>query len=148
MENLRAYLNAMAPDEQAEFARLCGTTIRYLRKAISLRIRLGPLFCVGIERETCALVTRKHLRPDDWHLIWPELVYARAQFTRLDPRPMRPKPRMIPAAASLARLRRIRRVSRASSACSETKAFSRQLLRAEPCHSNDEASVRAHQNRR
>ncbi len=77
MENLRAYLNAMAPDEQAEFARLCGTTIRYLRKAISLRIRLGPLFCVGIERETCALITRKHLRPDDWHLIWPELVSAR-----------------------------------------------------------------------
>nr|WP_257878115.1 MULTISPECIES: helix-turn-helix domain-containing protein [Ralstonia] len=138
----------MAPDEQAEFARLCGTTIRYLRKAISLRIRLGPLFCVGIERETRALVTRKHLRPDDWHLIWPELISARASSTRLHQRPMRPKPRMIPAAGSPGRLRRIGRVRRESSACSPTRVFSRQLLRAAPCHSNDEASVRAHQNRR
>ena len=109
MENLRAYLNAMSPDKQADFARLCGTTIRYLRKAISLRIRLGPMFCVGIERETRALVTRKHLRPDDWHLIWPELASARAPSSRRHLRPMRPKPRMIPAAASAARLRRVRR---------------------------------------
>nr|WP_233902639.1 YdaS family helix-turn-helix protein [Ralstonia mannitolilytica] len=138
----------MSPDEQADFARLCGTTIRYLRKAISLRIRLGPMFCVGIERETRALVTRKHLRPDDWHLIWPELISARASFTRLHQRPMRPKPRMIPAAASAPRHRRIRRVSRASTACSPTRAISRQLVRGGSCHSNSEASVRPHQNRR
>lgn len=27
--------------------------------------------CVSIERETG--ITRQELRPDDWHLIWPEL---------------------------------------------------------------------------
>lgn len=29
--------------------------------------------CVAVERATGGLVTRKDLRPHDWHLIWPEL---------------------------------------------------------------------------
>ena len=29
--------------------------------------------CVAIERATDRAVTRPELRPDDWHLIWPEL---------------------------------------------------------------------------
>ena len=29
--------------------------------------------CVGLELATDGAVTRKDLRPDDWHLIWPEL---------------------------------------------------------------------------
>jgi DNA-binding transcriptional regulator YdaS (Cro superfamily) len=29
--------------------------------------------CVAIEKATQGMVTRKDLRPDDWHLIWPEL---------------------------------------------------------------------------
>lgn len=29
--------------------------------------------CVAIERATSGAVTRRDLRPDDWHLIWPEL---------------------------------------------------------------------------
>ncbi|WP_271464425.1 transcriptional regulator [Acidovorax sp. NCPPB 4044] len=29
--------------------------------------------CSAIERATGGLVTRRDLRPDDWHLIWPEL---------------------------------------------------------------------------
>lgn len=30
--------------------------------------------CVVIEKVTGGQVTRKDLRPDDWHLIWPELI--------------------------------------------------------------------------
>lgn len=30
--------------------------------------------CVDIERATNGAVTRRDLRPDDWHRIWPELV--------------------------------------------------------------------------
>lgn len=30
--------------------------------------------CVDIERATSGAVTRRDLRPDDWHRIWPELV--------------------------------------------------------------------------
>lgn len=30
--------------------------------------------CVQIEQGTNGQVRRWHLRPDDWHLIWPELI--------------------------------------------------------------------------
>ncbi|MEQ6473995.1 Cro/CI family transcriptional regulator [Comamonas sp. wu1-DMT] len=32
--------------------------------------------CPEIERRTDGAVTRRELRPNDWHLIWPELVKA------------------------------------------------------------------------
>ena len=32
--------------------------------------------CPAIERATNGAVTRRDLRPDDWHLIWPELAGA------------------------------------------------------------------------
>jgi DNA-binding transcriptional regulator YdaS (Cro superfamily) len=32
--------------------------------------------CTEIERATGGAVTRRDLRPDDWHRIWPELVTA------------------------------------------------------------------------
>lgn len=35
---------------------------------------LDAVHCVAIERLTKGSVTRRDLRPDDWHLIWPELV--------------------------------------------------------------------------
>lgn len=38
--------------------------------------RPGPAHCVSIERATDGAVTRRDLRPDDWHLIWPELAEA------------------------------------------------------------------------
>ncbi|WP_043565293.1 YdaS family helix-turn-helix protein [Acidovorax sp. KKS102] len=30
-------------------------------------------YCNAIERATSGAVSRRDLRPDDWHLIWPEL---------------------------------------------------------------------------
>lgn len=30
--------------------------------------------CAAIELATKGVVTRRHLRPEDWHRIWPELV--------------------------------------------------------------------------
>lgn len=33
----------------------------------------SPANCVAIEQVTNRTVTRKDLRPKDWHLIWPEL---------------------------------------------------------------------------
>ena len=35
--------------------------------------------CVDIERVTEGSVTRRDLRPDDWHRIWPELAPGRAE---------------------------------------------------------------------
>lgn len=37
------------------------------------RGRVPPEHCAEIERATCGAVTRRDLRPDDWHRIWPEL---------------------------------------------------------------------------
>lgn len=34
----------------------------------------SPENCTAIERATARQVMRWDLRPDDWHLIWPELV--------------------------------------------------------------------------
>lgn len=34
---------------------------------------IDPIYCTAIEKVTDGLVSRKDLRPDDWHLIWPEL---------------------------------------------------------------------------
>jgi DNA-binding transcriptional regulator YdaS (Cro superfamily) len=33
-----------------------------------------PEHCASIEHATSGAVTRRDLRPDDWHRIWPELV--------------------------------------------------------------------------
>lgn len=65
-----------------------GLTVAELRRAIGIKNdaqiwqwRHGhmnrqpdPANAVLIERATDGLVTRKDLRPNDWHLIWPELV--------------------------------------------------------------------------
>ena len=41
-----------------------------------------PERCVEIERATDGQVTRKDLRPEDWHKIWPELANASAPTPR------------------------------------------------------------------
>ena len=67
METLRLYLSGFAPDEQAAFATKAGTSIGYLRKALSVGQRLGESICIGIERESLGVVRCEDLRPDvDW----------------------------------------------------------------------------------
>lgn len=36
--------------------------------------------CSAIEKATSGAVTRRDLRPDDWHLIWPELASQQASI--------------------------------------------------------------------
>lgn len=74
MEPLREYLNSLGQSGQAAFAIECGTTIGYLRKALSVGVALNPLFCVSIERNSLGAVRRWDLRPSDWWKIWPELI--------------------------------------------------------------------------
>ncbi|MGA4365398.1 MULTISPECIES: transcriptional regulator [Pantoea] len=76
MEELRIYLNALSLSEQRIFADTCGTTIGYLRKALSKNHELGPALCVLIEKASDGKVTRKNLHPTDWESIWPELKAA------------------------------------------------------------------------
>jgi DNA-binding transcriptional regulator YdaS (Cro superfamily) len=76
MNELRTYLNNLSLDEQREFAAKCGTSIGYLRKALSKNHELGAALCVLIEKASLGNVTRKHLHPGDWTSIWPELEAA------------------------------------------------------------------------
>lgn len=67
MDKLLAYLNGLDKVARAEFCAACGTTERYLRKAVSVSQRLGAELCINIDRESGGQVTCEHLRPDvDW----------------------------------------------------------------------------------
>lgn len=83
MDELRAYLNSLSTADQAGFARRCGTSIGYLRKALSKRTALSEGLCINIERESRQRVRCESLRPIgvDWAYIRtaprPELADAR-----------------------------------------------------------------------
>lgn len=66
METLRSYLKTLAPLEQAEFARRAGTTIGYLRKALSTRQRFGGALVRQLHLESAGSVSLTDLRPDIW----------------------------------------------------------------------------------
>lgn len=78
MDALKTYLRAL-PDEEAraDFAASCGTTLGHLRNVMYGIKPANPQVCVAIEQVTHKKVTRRDMRPEDWHLIWPELVTAK-----------------------------------------------------------------------
>lgn len=57
-----------------EIASALGIAPSYLSQIASGHRPAPPATCVQIERATSGAVRRWDLRPDDWHLIWPELV--------------------------------------------------------------------------
>jgi DNA-binding transcriptional regulator YdaS (Cro superfamily) len=70
METLRAYLNSMDPDAQEAFATRCGTTVNYLRKAISKGQRLALETTILIDQESGGMVRCEQLRPDvNWEYL-------------------------------------------------------------------------------
>jgi len=67
MDKLLAYLNGLDKAGRAEFCMACGTTERYLRKAISAKQPLGAHLCINIDRESRGVVRCEDLRRDvDW----------------------------------------------------------------------------------
>lgn len=64
MENLRAFLNSLTTDEQSAFADRAGTTVGFLRKAISINQQLGEGLCIRIELASLGHVRAESLRPD------------------------------------------------------------------------------------
>jgi hypothetical protein len=69
MEKLREYLNSLPIEKQHDYAKKCGTTIGYLRKALSERPRMDGALCRLLDENSSGIVPRASLRPD----IWPEL---------------------------------------------------------------------------
>jgi DNA-binding transcriptional regulator YdaS (Cro superfamily) len=59
---------------QRELATKLGITPVLINQWANAKRPIPPERCVAIERATDGEVTRPELRPDDWELIWPELV--------------------------------------------------------------------------
>lgn len=74
MRPLIKYLNSLPAAERKAFCQRCSTSEGYLRKAASIGTLLREKLCALIELHSGGVVTRQELRPDDWHVIWPELV--------------------------------------------------------------------------
>jgi DNA-binding transcriptional regulator YdaS (Cro superfamily) len=51
-----------------------GVSDPYLYQCLTGRKAMSPEQAVRLEMDSGRLVTRRHLRPNDWWLIWPELV--------------------------------------------------------------------------
>lgn len=70
MDKLLAYLNSLTTSEQRDFALRCGTSIGYLRKAISAGQQLGIDLCINIDRESSGVVRCEYLAAHvDWAYI-------------------------------------------------------------------------------
>lgn len=73
---LNEYINAQRGNATA-LADKIGVSLSYLSQLAAIdpekRAALSPIRAVQIEEATDRLVTRQEMRPDDWHLIWPEL---------------------------------------------------------------------------
>lgn len=68
-QELLTWLKSVTEEGVAE----TGTTVGYLRRIAYGQKTASAEMAAGIERATAGQVTRKALRPADWHLIWPEL---------------------------------------------------------------------------
>jgi DNA-binding transcriptional regulator YdaS (Cro superfamily) len=66
--------NPNTPEERRRLAAQYGLSEPYLYQCLSGHASMKPIEAARIERETAGELTRRHLRPKDWHLIWPELV--------------------------------------------------------------------------
>lgn len=58
---------------QVSLAEKIGVGSNYLNQIVNGRRPLPIKYCAKIELATDGQVSRRDLRPDDWHEIWPEL---------------------------------------------------------------------------
>lgn len=66
METLRRYLSTLTPDEQRSYAERSGTTIGYLRKALSTKPNLDGALVRSLWENSGRAVSLHELRPDIW----------------------------------------------------------------------------------
>lgn len=77
--DLHQFFNEPDAPSMVDFAKTCDCSegqLRQWRHRYAGR-RPEPANCVVIENASAGKVRRWDLRPDDWHLIWPELVGTR-----------------------------------------------------------------------
>lgn len=67
MQEILEYLRCLPPEERAAFAKRCGTSIGYLRKAVSVKQQIGVELCIRLERESAGALRCERLYPSlDW----------------------------------------------------------------------------------
>jgi hypothetical protein len=66
MDTLRAYLTTLSTADQADYALRCGTSIGYLRKAISKGQRFDGGLVRQLHVQSQGAVSLTELRPDIW----------------------------------------------------------------------------------
>lgn len=64
MDTLRQYLSTLQVTQQADYAVRAGTTIGYLRKALSKGQRFDGALARRLDEESGGSVSRHELRPD------------------------------------------------------------------------------------
>ncbi len=64
MDTLRTYLSSMPVSQQADYAKRAGTTIGYLRKALSKGQRFDGALARRLDEQSGGAVSRLELRPD------------------------------------------------------------------------------------
>lgn len=64
MDTLRTYLATLTPIDQADYAKRAGTSIGYLRKALSIGQRFDGALARRLDEESGGQVSRSELRPD------------------------------------------------------------------------------------
>ena len=73
---LSDYLKRFSQEQRADFALSVGTTLGHLNNVSYLQRTASAALTRSIAAGTGGLVREWELRPDDWHLIWPELIGA------------------------------------------------------------------------
>lgn len=67
MDELKNYLNSLPVEQQDQYAKSCGTTLNYLRKAISKgNVKFDGALCRLLDENSGGKVPRTTLRPDIW----------------------------------------------------------------------------------
>lgn len=72
--NFADYWKSIPVPDRRSLAERCGTSFGFLQNIVYGSRECGPALAVALERATDGTVRRWHMRPADWHLIWPELV--------------------------------------------------------------------------
>ncbi|MBO9766486.1 MULTISPECIES: hypothetical protein [Xanthomonas] len=78
MDTLRSYLTTLTPAEQADYAVRAGTSIGYLRKAMSKGQRFDGGLVRQLHVQSQGAVSLTELRPDIWPPATPDAEVADA----------------------------------------------------------------------
>ena len=73
---LSIYIKRVSPSERAAFALSVGTTVGHLNNVAYEQRVASAALARQIAIATANDVTVWDLRPNDWHLIWPEIITA------------------------------------------------------------------------